>query len=108
MPLGATWLETADTAPLRLSHRGSAPRGEGITGHGTSRITYESTREQLRKCRPLRVPAFGAQSNETEDVILNDVTLVSVTEAALEGVWIFLHESSLTRLCRTCLSGKLH
>ena len=53
------------------------------------------------------MPAFGAQSNETEDVILNDVTLMSVTKAALEGVWIFLHESSLTRLCRAFLSGKL-
>lgn len=50
----------------------------------------------MRKCRPLRVPAFGAQSNETEDIILNDVTLMRVTEAALEGVQVFPHESSLT------------
>ena len=106
-PPDATWLETADTAPLRLSHRGFAPRGEGITGHGSSRITNQSTSEQLRKCRPLRVPAFGAQSNETEDIILNDVTLTRVTEAALEGVQVFPHESSLPHLCRTCLSGKL-
>ena len=91
----------------RLSHRGSAPRGEGITGHGASRITYESASKQLRKRCPLRVPAFGAQGHEAEEVILNDVTLMSVTEAALEGVWIFPHKSSLTRQCRTYLSGKL-
>ncbi len=50
----------------------------------------------MRKCRSLRVPAFGAQGYEAEDVILNDVTLMSVTEAALEGLQVFPHESSLT------------
>ena len=61
----------------------------------------------MRKCRSLRISASGAQSHKAEDVISNDVTLKSVKEAALEGVWIFPNESFLTRLCRAYLSGKL-